>query len=634
MIPTSHPVRPAPRSWRAAVLGASILGAAGWLLSAVGFLGSPGYLLVLLAVAAALLRIGAHRPLGQRVRRHRWRRPLPALFLVLVVLSFLGGLLHEPNNIDALAYRTPRVLHWLAEGRWHWIECPYNRLNTRATGFEWLSAPVLALLGSDRPLFLINIGCFLLLPGLTFSTLRQAGVGGRVAWHWMWLFPGGYCFVLQAGSIANDLYGATAALAAFAFGLRARRSRGASDLLYSGLALALATGAKLSNLPLALPWLWTVAPALPALTRRPAVTVGALLLAALASILPISVLNQIHGGDWTGSRAEYAWTTPPDPASAVVHNVGLLAVQNLLPPILPVAGALNRTIEQALPEAWKARLDGFAENGRRAYSVRELPGEEHAGLGFGVTWLLLAGLLGRLAAGRRRAPSAWTRLDRTRRWLLGVPAAALMPYLAKSGITTAGRILAPYYGWLLPLLLMPGRHEVLTRSRLWRRLAAGSLLLAALVLILIPSRPLWPARTVLRHLAAGRPDTGAIGRAATVYDVYGNRSRALAPIARRIPPEESTVGFLTANDAETSLWKPYGTRRVHHLTHAADRADLDARGIRWLVASVDALEAGGTPLDTWARERGLTVVSREPLRLLASAPPTDFVLLQAEAGAR
>ncbi len=36
--------------------------------------------------------------------------------------GFFGGLIHAPANYDGLAYRIPRVLHWLAEGRWHLIE--------------------------------------------------------------------------------------------------------------------------------------------------------------------------------------------------------------------------------------------------------------------------------------------------------------------------------------------------------------------------------------------------------------------------------------------------------------------------------------------------------------------------------
>ena len=55
-----------------------------------------------------------------------------------------------------------------------------------------------------------------------FSVFTRLGVRRRVAWSWMWLVPTGYCFLLQAGSIGNDLFGAPFALAAVDFALRAK----------------------------------------------------------------------------------------------------------------------------------------------------------------------------------------------------------------------------------------------------------------------------------------------------------------------------------------------------------------------------------------------------------------------------
>ena len=156
--------------------------------------------------------------------RRRFRRPFPLAFLILAALAFLGGALHPPTNYDALAYRIPRVLHWLAVGQWHWIHTIFDRLNDRSCGIEWVSAPFIALLKTDRWLFLINVVSFLLLPGLVFSVFTRLGVRRRVAWHWMWLVPTGYCLVLQAGSIGNDLFGATFALAAVDFALRAKNA--------------------------------------------------------------------------------------------------------------------------------------------------------------------------------------------------------------------------------------------------------------------------------------------------------------------------------------------------------------------------------------------------------------------------
>lgn len=91
-----------------------------------------------------------------------------------------------------------------------------------------VTAPLFLFTGTDRFVFLINVICFLLLPGRFFSVLVRLGVRTRTAWHWMWLLPAGYCYLLQAGSIANDLFGAVFAMVAIEFALRARQKKGSA----------------------------------------------------------------------------------------------------------------------------------------------------------------------------------------------------------------------------------------------------------------------------------------------------------------------------------------------------------------------------------------------------------------------
>src|ERR1700685_2791722 len=120
---------------------------------------------------------------------------------------------------------------WLIASREFCTGSP--RVHARACGIEWVSAPLIALIKTDRLLFLINIVSFLFLPGLIFSIFTRLGVRRRVAWHWMWIAPTGYCFLLQAGSIGNDLFGAPFALAAVDFALRAKISRSPQDFFTS-----------------------------------------------------------------------------------------------------------------------------------------------------------------------------------------------------------------------------------------------------------------------------------------------------------------------------------------------------------------------------------------------------------------
>lgn len=213
------------------------LNCAGWTLSALHHLNAGGYA-VALALGTIALVVWRKQTAPQVTRkihwqkyRRRFRRPFPLAFLVLTVMAFLGGVLYAPTNYDALAYRLPRVLHWLAADQWHWIHTIFPRLNQRCCGIEWVSAPVFALLGTDRPLFLINSISLMFLPGLVFSVFTRLGVRRLVAWHWMWLVPTGYCYLLQAGSIGNDLFGAIFILAALDFALRARSSGSARIFL-------------------------------------------------------------------------------------------------------------------------------------------------------------------------------------------------------------------------------------------------------------------------------------------------------------------------------------------------------------------------------------------------------------------
>ncbi|HSY74445.1 MAG TPA: hypothetical protein VK810_03160, partial [Dongiaceae bacterium] len=207
------------------------LNCAGWALSAIHQLNACGYV-VALALWFGALFVWRKKTSKQifpqfhcRKFRRRFRRPFPLAFLILAAMAFLGGAIYAPNNYDGLTYRVPRILHWLAADQWNWIHTIFPRVNQRACGIEWISAPLIALTKSDRLLFLINIVSFLFLPGLIFSVFTKLGVRSRVAWHWMWIVPTGYCFLLQAGSIGNDLFGAPFALAAVDFALRAKISK-------------------------------------------------------------------------------------------------------------------------------------------------------------------------------------------------------------------------------------------------------------------------------------------------------------------------------------------------------------------------------------------------------------------------
>ena len=610
------------------VLFCASLSAAGWVLSALHWLTPQGYTLSLAlgatALAAGWRRLGG----GGRGRFHarrvfnRFRRGLPLSFLILAGLAALGGLLYAPTNYDALAYRLPRVLHWLAEGRWHWIHTEFNRVNTRGCGFEWLSAPVLALAKTERPLFLYSLASFCLLPGLIFSSFHRLGVRPRVAYAWMWILPGAYGLVLQAGSIANDLFAATLFLAAIDLALRARASRRLGELWLSLLAVALSTGVKANVLSLGLVWVavavpaWRCflsAPAAPfvprsrrvplasgwGLSRKMSVTllIGAVGLGV--SYVPTGLLNWRYGGEWTGTKVEKLYAPPAHPVARALGNAIWIVVENFAPPIAPFARAWDRGVAPrlaptSLRDAWQ---EDFGSPGA-VFCFEDLQIEENSGLGLGVSALLVVSAL---VACRRRGPGDRSLRLRPTHWLIAAAlTAGLLAIFRVSTVASLCRLAMPGYLPLAALLLVPAGQEPLVRGRAWRRTALAVSAVAGLLVILTPARPLFPTALTCRLLrSAGAPEA-LVARVELVYGVYACRSEALTPAVALLPPGEPVVGMVTYDDPETSLWKPFGGRRVVHVC-LDDRAEaVRGAGVRYVWVSGDRLERFfRVPLDQW-----------------------------------
>ena len=597
---------------------------AGWLLSAVGQLNRVGYAVFCGVVAVcvwfgrrALDRCGpvawcgALRLCYWRKIRVRFRRWLPACFVGLAFLVLLGGALYPPTNHTAMTYRTPRVLHWLAEGHWHWIHTPNYRMNDRCCGFEWLTAPVLLFTGSDRGLFLINFISFLLLPGLIYSIFTRLGVRPRVAWHWMWLLPTGYTFLLQAGSLGNDTFPTVYALAAVDFGLRAWVTRRPTDLWYSLLAAALLSGAKASNLPLLLPWGILMLALCPLLTRRPVVTLLVTLLAAVVSILPTAVLNVRYCGDWSGLALEHAGMEMKNPFVGVWGNALLLLSNNFVPTFFPLAGWWNRSALSIVPHALTDPMLANFEAG--FLFLGEMPTEDWVGVGFGVSVLLAVSLLASLrpGPGANRGWAGSRLISRGVRWcVLVAPWLSLLVYGMKSGMVTPARLISPYYPLLLPALLVGARQADIVRRRWWRVMAWGVVLLSVPVLVLTPGRPLWPAQTILSRLVAWKPEQPMLKRALTVYTVYDVRSDPLANVRALLPQGLAVVGFMgTPDDIDISLWRPFGSRRVAQILLSDSPEQIRQRHIKYAVVGEVNLRENHTTLAEWQKRTGAELVA-------------------------
>jgi hypothetical protein len=610
---------------------------AGWTLSALHQLSAAGYSVALLIGFAALFiwRKKNSKQFFPQVRcqklRRRFRKPFPLAFLILAAMAFLGGVLHPPSNYDGLAYRVPRVLHWLAAGQWQWIYTGFERVNVRSCGIEWVSAPFIALLKTDRLLFLVNIASLLLLPGLMFSVFTRLGVCRRTAWHWMWIAPTGYCYLLQAGSIGNDLFGATFVLAAMDFALRAKISRAPRDFFTSVLAAAMMTGCKLSDLPLMLPWAIAIFPSLSLAKRNLARTMIIFSTALIVSAAPTMFFNWQHCGDWSGLALE----SPGDKKMPVFQagaGATLTVMQNLAPPVLPDSARWGRDIEKILPAGFKERLaqtDGSYD--AKAW-LSDLQVEEGAGLGLGVSILLLASFFAARFQSCRSSVNG-TPWSGDSIWQTGVrlsPWISLFAVFARATTTEPiSRLITPYYALLLPALLMGLGHERLVKKCWWRATAFAGFVMAAGLLVVSPARPLFPVGIFLQKVHSAAAQHPSLSRVEAVYSIYHSRNDAFAPVRDVLPPDVKILGLVTFDDPETSLWRPFGSRRIEHVRAADLPTDLKQRGIQYVLVKPGLLgKEADDALDAWLKKMNAKVVGKIPLTLRVSEGALDWYLVK------
>jgi hypothetical protein len=628
-VPTAKPNHLSPIAvW---ILFCTLLNAAGWGLSAVHQLNFWGYAMVFLAAGAVALwwhrRIRPTLKTGFRLRR--FKKVFPLAFAVVAALALLGGLLHAPVNYDALAYRTPRVLHWLAENQWHWIHTDFHRLNTRGSGFEWLTAPLILFTRTDRLFFLINAISLLLLPGLSFRVLTGLGVRRKVAWHWMWVLPCGYCYILQAGSIGNDLFGATLALAAVDYALKAARERNAPAAWLSILAAALMTAGKGFNLLILLPWGLAMLPTTLVLLRRPLPTFAVGLLALSVSLVPTSLLNLKYCGDWKGLAAEPVQMATGEPLLHLGVNSVMITLQNFSPTFFPAAAPWKRWLSHAMPDEWVDKLRAHFEGGGIPFGLPEIQMEEGAGLGFGVSLLLATVLLGRHRLRRPFWTGSPSSIATPAILVAGGAWLVVLYFFTQSGLGCPARYLAPLYIFLLvPVLRLPRAGELI-RKTWWRGLALSGFILAALLVIVTPPRPLWPAQTLLRAVQADTSTSPILKRIWTVYSVYGARADGFAPVRATLPTDLNMLGLLTFDDPETSLWKPFGSRRILHVTRADTAQSLRDRGIKLVLVSEYILQSHqNASMDEWLARYDGEILHSLDLILRAGRGPTRWHLVR------
>ncbi len=623
------------------LLYSAICSAAGWLFSFFHILNAPAYLVlhIIFFITISLLyrfqlkhlfRLRTLRKIVARFfpdrRSHEHplslRILLPAAFFLLAFLALLAGSIYSPNNFDALTYRLPRVLYWLQDSGWSWIHTINVRLNNRATGFEWLIAPQLSLLHTDRLLFLLNYFSFLLLPGLLFCLLRECQAQARTAWLWMWVLPTGYGYLLQSSSICNDAFATAYALSATTLALRFARENKTRDLLFCLLSCALLTGAKASNLPLLLPVFLLLIFCWKSLLHAWRPLLAIILPLILASLIPAAYLNWKHCGDWTGTRLEPSRFVSA-PWIGLVGNFGQTLAQNFSPPILPNARALDATLQSLIPFRIHEPLRSNFEGGF-TFGLGELP-TEASGLGFGVSLCLLVASIMSL----NQWPLFWRTRNLPIRIFLITGPLSLAWFFTQTSLSGISRVVLPYFPIALAFILAASNWSRLHRSRLFTLSVLLNLFLAILTIVIDPSRPLWPAQTLLSHTTSSPLIEKLRTRALSVYANYGSRSDVFSPLRQLLPPNVSEVGFFNGrDDPVSSLWKPYGSLIVREVTPNDNLASLQARGLHYIYAGERGLRENlSQTIEQWTTDLRGSIVTTTILHPAVSRGAERWVLV-------
>jgi hypothetical protein len=274
----------------------------------------------------------------------------------------------------------------------------------------------------------------------------------------------------------------------------------------------------------------------------------------------------------------------------------------------------------------------------------EMPTEDWSGIGFGLSLLLAVSVIAGLFK-PQSSPSSSSSRSGLASWLhpaRGNPGTiphaklvllaswvALAAYCMKTGMVTPDRLIAPYYPLLAPLLLIGRGQSVLVRRAWWRLLAGSVMILALVVLVLLPDRPLWPAQHVLARLAMRHPASHLISRARNVYAVYAKRSDPLAEVRTLLPPGIKVVGFIgAADDCDISFWLPFGSRRVEHFLLSDPPERFRREGVEYAVVGGLNLKLRDVTLEDWLQRTGAEVVARTNGILKVSEGPQQWYIVE------
>jgi hypothetical protein len=88
------------------------------------------------------------------------------------------------------------------------------------------------------------------------------------------------------------------------------------------------------------------------------------------------------------------------------------------------------------------------------------------------------------------------------------------------------------------------------------------------------------------------------------------------------------LGFISYDDPETSLWKPFGSRRIIHVCPDDSPDYLKGQGLEYIAAKGDMFGKQFPALDNWLKTMNAQVVQKIELNLRAANGASDWYLIK------
>jgi hypothetical protein len=258
-------------------------------------------------------------------------------------------------------------------------------------------------------------------------------------------------------------------------------------------------------------------------------------------------------------------------------------------------------------------------------AIRELPQEEGAGLGLGLTILASLALFASIGAKRwtLRQPSSALGIA----WLATL--VSILIYSSKIAISCPARIILPALMFLIAGFSVLPNQSRLVRSRLWRWAALFAVGSSLFVLILTPSRPLFPQRWMINLVRQMPVPPSLKDRIFVVYEAYGHRSRPFDPLLISLPPGVAVVGYTGGAALEATLWKPYGSHTIVYVPPATLLAHPTSPHPSFLIASTYIIQRDtGLLAQEWIQQVGAKIIDRKEIVFQVQVGPELFYLLK------